>query len=130
MRKRVFGYNGCMDFFFTDGTIEHLHPADTRLLGLQADPFPDGKRLRIALDLTPFHQKPYLELILTDSSGKVIAATSIIEPVAWRLELTLHLLKPNPIPGGVYTLTVSLSYPDLGEIDHREIIVEIPSPKA
>jgi len=128
VRKRVFGYNGRMEFFLTDPDIERLPPADTRLLDLRAEPYPDGKRLRVALDLTPFQQKPYLELTLPDSAGEVVAATSIVEPVAWRLELTLHILKPGATAGGVYKLTVILSFPDLGEIDRRDLIVEIPSP--
>jgi hypothetical protein len=81
------------------------------------------------MDLTPFQQKPCLELTLTDSAGEVVATTSIIEPVAWRLELTLHILKPGTTPGEVYKLTVNLSFPDLGEIDSRDLTVEIPSPK-
>ncbi len=129
MRKRVFGYNGRMEFFLTDPDIERLPPADTRLLDLRAEPYPDGKRLRVTLDLTPFQQKPYLELTLTDSAGEVVAETSIVEPVAWGLELTLHLLKPGTTPGDIYKLTVFLSFPDLGEIDRRDLTVEIPSPK-
>ena len=128
MRKRVFGYNGRMEFFLTDPDIERLPPADTRLLDLRAEPYPDGKRLRVALDLTPFQKKPYLELTLTDSAGEVVVATSIVEPVAWRLELTLHILKHSATAGGVYKLTVILSFPDLGEIDRRDLTVEIPSP--
>ncbi|MCX6037543.1 MAG: hypothetical protein NTW99_06585 [Chloroflexi bacterium] len=117
-----------MEFFLTDPDIERLPPADTRLLDLRAEPYPDGKRLRVALDLTPFQQKPYLELTLTDSAGEVVVATSIVEPVAWRLELTLHILKPGATASGVYKLTVILSFPDLGEIDRRDLTVEIPSP--
>ncbi|MDP2994584.1 MAG: hypothetical protein Q8N46_05625 [Anaerolineales bacterium] len=128
MRKRVFGYNDRMEFFLTDPDIERLPPADTRLLDLRAEPYPDGKRLRVALDLTPFQQKPYLELTLPDSAGEVVAATSIVEPVAWRLELTLHILKPGATAGEVYKLTVILSFPDLGEIDRRDLTVEIPFP--
>jgi hypothetical protein len=117
-----------MEFFLTDPDIERLPPADTRLLDLRAEPYPDGKRLRVTLDLTPFQQKPYLELTLTDSAGEVVAETSIVEPVAWGLELTLHLLKPGSTPGDIYKLTVFLSFPDLGEIDRRDLTVEIPSP--
>ena len=126
MRKRVSGYNGCMEFFLTDPDIKHLPPANTRLLDLRAEPYADGKRLRVAFDLTPFQQKPYLELTLTDSAGEV-AAASIVEPVACRLELTLHISKTGATIGGVYKLAVFLSFPDLGEIDRRDLTIEIPS---
>ncbi len=119
-----------MEFFFTDPEVARLPPADTRLLDLRAEPYPDGKRLRVALDLTPFQQKPYLELTLTDLAGEVVAATSIVEPVTCRLELTLHIRKPaaSAATSGEYKLAVILSFPELGEIDRRDLIVEIPSP--
>jgi hypothetical protein len=116
-----------MEFFLTDPDVECLPPADTRLLDLRAEPYPDGKRLRVALDLTPSQQKPFLALTQTDSTGEVVATTSIIEPVTLRLELTLHIRKPSLIASGVYQLTVNLSFPDLGEIDRRDLTVEIPS---
>jgi len=128
VRKLISGYNGRMEFFLTDPDIKHIPPANTHLLDLRAEPYLDGKRLRVALDLTPFQQKPYLELTLTDSTGEVDAATSIVEPVACRLELTLHIRKTGPTIGGVYKFAVLLSFPDLGEIDRRELYVEIPSP--
>ncbi len=136
MRKRVSGYNDRMEFFLTDPDVERLPPADTRLLDLCAEPYPDGKRLRVALELTPFQQKPYLELTLTDSAGEVVASTIVVEPVAWRLDLTLHTRKPAPSlaegPGGtaseVYQLAGILSFPDLGEIDRRDLTIEIPFP--
>jgi len=128
VRKQVFGYNCWMEFFLNDPDIERMPPADTRLLDLRVEPYPDGKRLRVAIDLTPFQQKPYLELTLTNSVGEIVASTSIVEPVAWRLELTLHILKPGNVTGGFYQLTVTLSFPELGEIDHRAVIIDIPYP--
>lgn len=117
-----------MEFFLTAPGIERLPPADTRLLDLHAEPYPDGKRLRVTINLTPFQQKPYLELTLTDLTGDIIATTSIIEPVAWGLELTMHILKPGATAGGSYKLTAILWFPELGEIDRRDLPVEIPSP--
>jgi len=127
VRKQVSGYNYPMEFFITDPDVERLPPADTRLLDLRAEPYSDGKRLWVALELTPFQQKPYLVLTLTDSAGEVVATTSIIEPVASRLEITLHIRKPGVTASGVYQLAVILSFPDLGEIDRRDLTVEIPS---
>jgi hypothetical protein len=116
-----------MEFFLTDPDIKHRPPANTRLLDLRAEPYLDRKRLRVVLDLTPVQHKPYLELTLTDSTGEVVAATSITEPVDCSLELTLHTRKTSATIGGVYKLAVLLSFPDLGKIDRRELYVEIPS---
>jgi len=116
-----------MEFFINDPNIERYPPAEVHLLDLHADSDPDGKRLRVTLELTPFQQRPIIELDLTDSTGNKVASASIIEPLGWKLELTLHIRKAGPTYGK-YTLAASLSYPDLGEIDHRSLILEVPIP--
>jgi len=116
-----------MEFFINDPNILRYPPADVRLLDLRADADPEKKRLRVALDLTPFQQRPNIELNLTDSEGNEAASASIIEPVGWKLELTLHIRKIGP-SDGKYTLAASLSYPELGEIDRRTLIIEVPAP--
>jgi hypothetical protein len=116
-----------MEFFTNDPGIVRYPPNEIQLLDLRADSDPERKRLRVALDLTPFQQRPNIELELTDSSGNEVASASIIEPVGWKLELTLHIRKPGQT-NGKYTLVASLFYPDLGEIDRRTIIIEVPVP--
>ena len=127
MRKPVSGYNGGMGFFQIDPNIERMMPADTRLLNMHAEPYASGKRVKVSLDITPFQQKPYLDLSLTDSSGKVLATTSIVEPVSWNLELNLHIRNSSTSPSGVCKLSAILSYPELGEVDRRDLNFEIPS---
>jgi hypothetical protein len=127
VRKRVSGYNGGMGFFQIDPNVERMLPADTRLLNLRAEPHANGKRIKVSLDLTPFQQKPYLDLSLTDSSGAILATTSIVEPVNWNLELNLHIRNSNPSHSGICKLSVVVSYPDLGEVDHNDLTFEIPS---
>ena len=109
-----------MEFFLAKLVAREVVP-------LHAEFYPDGKRLRVSLGVTPYQQKPYLEVTLTNSIGEIVAATSIVEPVAWKLEFTLHIRKPDAIKSGAFKLTVVLSYLELGEIDRREITVEIPT---
>ena len=116
-----------MEFFINDPNIQRSPPAGTRLLNLGAEPDPDGKRLRVTLEVTPFQQRPDIELSLTDSTGIEIATASIIEPVGWKLELNLHIRK-YALTAGKYTLAASLSYPDLGEVDWHILIIEVPIP--
>ena len=103
-----------MEFFINDPSIPRYPPAEVHLLDLRADSDPDRKRLRVTLELTPFKQRPIIELDLTDSAGNKVASASIIEPVGWKLELTLHIRKIVPT-NGKYTLVASLSYPDMGD---------------
>jgi hypothetical protein len=115
-----------MEFFINDPKVVRLPPAETRLRDLRAEPEPDGKRLRVALELTPFQQRPFLELTLTDADGQEVASASIVEPVGWKLELTLHVRKAGATAGS-YELSAHLSYPELGEVDRRSLTVAIPT---
>jgi hypothetical protein len=123
-----------MEFYLTEPEAERLPPADTRLLDLRAEPYPDGRRLRVALDLTPFEQKPTLELTLKNPGGEIVAETSIIEVVSSSIEITLHIRTQTQresealeeITGSSFMLSGILSFPDLGQVDRRDITVIIP----
>jgi len=114
-----------MDAFFLDPDVKRLPPESTRLLDLRADPYPDGGRIRVGLELTPFQKRPEIELTLTDPSGQSCATATVIEPMGWKLELTLHIRTGQP-EDGIFTLAALLAYPDLGEVDRRSITFEIP----
>ena len=123
-----------MQFFLDDPEVNRLPPVETHLTDLHAEWASNSHLLRVTLDLTPFQRPPYVEIELTDGSGQVIASTSIIEPVVWKLELNLHMRGNFPdnvnINGSSsqpeYTLLAILSYPELGETDRRSIKIKSP----
>jgi hypothetical protein len=119
-----------MEFFLTNPDVQRLPPPETRVLNMRAEPYPDGKRVRVVIELTPFQENPYLNITLSNPVGEIVAEASIVEPATWILELNLHIRKPCAIAGGSYKLSIILSYPSLGEIDHRDLLIEIPSPPA
>jgi hypothetical protein len=99
-----------MDFFFAEDNLKRMTPEETRITSLTAEPYPDGYRLRVNIEITPFQKRPHIEVVLKDSSGDEVASASIVEPLGWKLEFTMHIrdeeLK-NP-----YTLEAKLYYPD------------------
>lgn len=109
-----------------DPDVPRLPAPKTRLLDLWAEPSLDGRRLKVGLRLTPFEQRPTVELSLYDSSGDLASSASIVEPMGWKLELTLHVRKKEP--AGIYRLNASLLYPELGEVDQRAIEITVPAP--
>ena len=72
----------------------------------------------MSLDLTPFQQPPTLDLVVMGAGGVEAASTTIIEPYAPKMSLTLHLREPDP--NGLYSLRVDLVYPDGPSPDTRE----------
>ena len=98
-----------MDFFFPEDNLNRMTPEETRITALSAEPYPDGYRARVNIQITPFQKRPHIEVTLTDSEGDEIASTSIVEPMSWKLEFTMHIRGELKNP---YTLAAKLYYPD------------------
>lgn len=100
-----------------------LPPQEVRILDLRAEPWAeDGRRVRVYLDVTPFLERPNMEMNIIDAEGLSIASISIIEGIDDHLTFTMHIRGPelhNP-----YTLAASVYYPELGEVDQKSIQFE------
>lgn len=103
-----------MDFFFPEDNLTRAVPEETRITSLTAEALPDGRRLRVNLEITPFQKRPYIEVTLNDADGEEVASTSIVEPLSWKLEFTMHIRGELRNP---YTLHARLYYPDDGPSD-------------
>jgi hypothetical protein len=100
-----------------------LPPKEVRFTGLNAEPWPDGKRILVLVTTTPFQKPPNLQATISDSAGNEVSNVHVIEFAEDRLAFTIHLRATEKIDG-IYTLTVSLSYPDLGRIDETKVEFE------
>jgi hypothetical protein len=98
-----------MDFFFPEDNLTRAVPEETKIATLSAQPYPDGRRLRVNLEVTPFQKRPYIEVSLHNADGDEVASTNIVEPMSWKLEFTMHLRGELKNP---YTLNARLYYPD------------------
>lgn len=114
-----------MDINFTDLSEVPLPPNEVRLLDFRVEPYPDGKRVRVYLELTPFQKRPSGELFITDLLGNQVATANIIETIDPKMELTMHLRIPNP--QGEFTARVLIFYTDnLEDITEDDQIVAAP----
>jgi len=98
-----------MAFFLPQDNLQRVPPEETRITLLKAEPYPDGQRVRLNLEITPFRERPYIEVLLSDSHGNEVASATIVEPMTWKLELTLHL---RAAPPGPFTIEARLFYLD------------------
>jgi len=124
-RGRVFGYNCAMNnaFFFDSVEAAPLPPEEVRLTSLSAEPYPEGGRVRVSLEMTPFQKRPWLELVMVDSLGEEVASADIIEPLNFKIELTMHIRRAEP--AGKYKLIARLYYPEQADNDLKEISFEV-----
>lgn len=97
-----------MDIFFQDPSVIPLPPNEVRIRNLSAEPRPDGRRVRVYLELTPFLKRPSGELSVSDPAGEEAASASIVESMTPKMEFTLHL-RGEPQPGK-YRLHAAIFY--------------------
>lgn len=117
-----------MDIHFTDLSEVPLPPEEVRIRDLQVEPYPDGKRLRLSLALTPFQKPPSGEVFITDMLGSQVATASIIEAMDAEMQLTLHLR--TPATAGAFTARVLIFYSaDIDEVTEDDQIVAMPEKK-
>ena len=82
---------------------------EVRITDVTATHWPDRRRVRVLVHLTPFQDRPNLILVAHDEADRIVSELNVIETMSREMEFTLHL-KTTGDPAGLYTLTVSLFY--------------------
>jgi hypothetical protein len=83
-------------------------PEAVKIEELTARVYPDGRRVRVNVKITPFLERPNLEFQVINSEGVEVASLSIIESMDRDFEMTVHLRGPQP--SGRHTLRGELFY--------------------
>jgi hypothetical protein len=115
-----------MDIFFEDPNETRLPPEEVRIHQIVVNPLPNGNRVKVYLELTPFMKKPNIEVAITNSSGKETAHTSILETMSRKMEITMHLRESDP--GNEYTIEAIVYYQRLPGPSDATMDVPIPDP--
>ena len=115
-----------MEFFFPEDNLHRTAPEETKILSLTAEPYEDGRRIRVNIEISPFEKRPHLEFVLTDTENKEISSASFVEPMTWKLEFTLHL-RAEPAEGPL-DLAARLYYPDGPEAELVSVRIDVTSP--
>ena len=114
-----------MDIFFTDPTDIPLPPDEVHIRDFTVTPYPDGRRLRVYLEISPFQKRPSGEIWIQDSEGNQVASVNIIETIDPKMEITMHLRNPETVGG--YTAHVRLFYTaELSEDGPDDEVIQQP----
>lgn len=129
-----------MDIFFQDPSEVPLPPDEVRIRDLKAEPWQDGKRVRVYFEVDPFQRRPNAELTIYNQQEKEVASVSVIETMERKMEFTMHLREADP--QGDYKIRALLFYTEREEppeeekepapgkfklVDRAETSFEIPS---
>jgi len=98
-----------MDLFFPEDNLERATPDETHITSLTVEPYPDGRRLHVNIEMTPFQQRPHLDIMITNGDGNEVASANVVEPMTFKIEFTMHIRGELKNP---HTLEAKLFYPD------------------
>ena len=115
-----------MNFFLHDPNEIRLPPEEVRLTNVQVSPHPDGKQVKVHLELTPFMKRPNIEVTIRTGAGNEVGHTSILETMLSKLEFTMHLRQVQP--GAVLSMETSVYYQKLPEPSDTPTEVPLPEP--
>lgn len=79
--------------FYEDPIREPRSREEVRFNQLGIFMYEDGRRFVVGFDLTPFMERPSLQVNVTDKSGREVTSLTIIEAVQTNFNLTMHLPK-------------------------------------
>jgi hypothetical protein len=99
-----------MEKRFHDPSDTPLPPSDTRIRALTVEPWPDGRRVAVNVQITPFQQRPNLHINVYDAQGREVASLGAMQILQTQIGFTLHLRQPDT--RGQYTVAAHLAYPD------------------
>jgi hypothetical protein len=100
-----------MDIFFKDPGEVPLPPEEVRIREFRAEPWPDGRRVHVTLEVDPFQKRPNAEVVILKSDDQVAAEITIVETLTRKMEFNMHLRLAEP--AGDYRARVSLYYQPL-----------------
>jgi hypothetical protein len=113
-----------MDIFFQDPADVPLPLEEVRIRELSAEPWPDRRRVRVTVELTPFQTRPNGEINITNEDEEEVASVSFIETIDPKMQFTMHLRTPET--PGEYYVNAFIFYPilkngqELGETQDQE----------
>lgn len=116
-----------MSFFNIDPSIKRFPPEKVHFRSLVGSLDPEGKKVRVQLELTPFQKSPFIELTISDSEKNELSTSTIVEPVFWKQELTMHL-RSDPPAGSSLKLIARVYYPDTEFSSTKKIKLAMPIP--
>lgn len=87
--------------------------AEVRLTSIAIKPYADGRRMKLSFALTPFEERPSVDMSVINAAGHEVATLSLIEAMDTQFDFTVHLRGPEP--AGAHTLHLAVFYPESDE---------------
>lgn len=103
--------------FFDDPLEGPRAREDVRFNRLGLYVYPDKRRLAVGFDITPFRERPSIEVRLTNANGHPAGVLTVIETLDRNFHLTLHLRDREPTDTYDVVATLYYATPETGRTD-------------
>ena len=107
---------------------------DVRFTAVSVKPYPDGRRVKLSFALTPFEDRPSVDMAVTNAEGQEVASLSLIEAMDTQFDFTVHLRGPEP--RGAHVMALLMFYLESDEPGAARQVVDehrltfFPTPEA
>ena len=105
--------------FYEDPIREPRSREEVRFNRLGIFMYEDGHRFGVGFDLTPFKERPSLQVCVTDETGREVTSLTIIESIQTNFSLTMHL--PEDENNTLFDVSVLLYYRTM---DNEKLVVD------
>lgn len=113
-----------MDIQFFDNRDEApKNREDVRIMRARIEVAPEGRRVAVDLELTPFIERPTIELRLINERGEPAGLSNIIETLDRILRVVMHMRDKEPAEN--YQLQARIYYAHIDEDMKRQKVDEL-----
>ena len=107
-----------MDIKFFDDPFEGPKPRDeVRIKQLGLYMYEDGRRVAVGFDMTPFMERPSLQVTVTNERGEEAGSLDVIETLQTNFSLTVHLRDKEPTETYEVTAVVYYATPETERVN-------------
>ena len=82
--------------FFDDPADMFKARDDVRIKDIVTEVSPEGRRVSVGFDLTPFRDRPSLDVVIVNAEGEIAGNITVIETLAHQFILIIHIRDKNP----------------------------------
>lgn len=108
--------------FYDDPEKAPKSREDVRLNDLGLYVYPDGRRIAVGFNLTPFIEKPCLEVRVVNAHGEPAGWLNVIETMETNFSITIHLRDKEPTNQYEVTAVVYYQTPETDRTDVHRLV--------
>ena len=116
--------------FYDDPDRRGRAREDVRIEQLGLYVYEDGRRVAIGFNLTPFAERPSIDVTATNSEGQAAGSMTVVEALSPNFNLTMHLRDSNPTD--VYSIEAVVYYKDEDgvrqDVDRKQGVIDVKVP--